>query len=91
MEVTQRKTIKWRDQLCKERSGREHLGGAAPWSMQSQRNKGAWSAMEKIQAKWSSKGPRPVGPGRPASPRFIPPSALLRQVSLLPSAFFLCA
>jgi hypothetical protein len=88
MEVTQGKTIKWKDQSCKQRSGREHLGGATSWSTRSQKNKGAWSALEKNRAKWSSRPPRPVGPGRPASPLFIPTGALLWQVSHSPSSLF---
>jgi hypothetical protein len=63
MEVTQSKTIKWKDQSCKQRSGQVYLSGATQWSMWSQSNEQAWSALEKIEAKWSSRPPRLVGPG----------------------------
>jgi hypothetical protein len=64
MEVTQSKTIKWRDQLCKQRSGREHLGGATPWSTRSPSNKGAWSALQKKSSQMEQQGPQA---GRPMS------------------------
>jgi hypothetical protein len=35
----------------KQRSGRERLEGATPWSMLSQRNKASMSALEKNQAR----------------------------------------
>jgi hypothetical protein len=66
MEVTHSKTIQWEIESCKQKSRRECLGGATPWSTRSQRNKGAWSALEKDGAGRSSRRPRPVGPGRPA-------------------------
>jgi hypothetical protein len=81
MEVTQSKTIKWKDQSCKQRSGREHLGGATPRSTRSQRNKASMSALEKTGAGRSSRPPRPVGPSRPFSPLLMSSGALLRQVS----------
>jgi single-stranded DNA-specific DHH superfamily exonuclease len=61
MEVTQSKTIKWRDQSSKKKSGREDLGGATPWSTRSQSNKGAWSALEKVEAERGGEDPRTAG------------------------------
>jgi hypothetical protein len=88
MEVTQSKTIKWRDQSCKQRSGREHLGDATPWSMQSQSNKASMSVLEKAGARRNREDPRTVGPGRPASPLFKTHGAPLRQVSHSSSSLF---
>jgi hypothetical protein len=57
MEVTKSKTIKWKDQSCKQRSGREHLYGATRWSTRSKSNKGGWSALEKIRASGAARTP----------------------------------
>jgi hypothetical protein len=73
--MTQSKEIKWETQSCKQRSGRESLDGPTPWSTQTQRNKGAWSALEKDRAKRSSRRPRLVGSGQSASPPFKSPGA----------------
>jgi hypothetical protein len=56
-------------------------GGATPWITRSQSNKGAWSALEKIEVERGREDPRPVGPGWPASPLLKPPGAPLRQAS----------
>jgi hypothetical protein len=49
--------------------------GETPWITRSQSNKGAWSALEKIEAKRGREEPRSVGPSRPASP-FLSPMVL---------------
>jgi hypothetical protein len=88
MEVTQSKVIKWETPSCKKMCGREHLDGATPWSMRSQSNKEAWSALEKAGAERGSKAPRPLCPGRAASPFILPLGARLPQVSHSSSSLF---
>ena len=61
MDMTQSKEIKWMDQSCKQRNGREHLGGETPWSTRSQSNKGAWSTLEKIEVGRGSEDPKKKG------------------------------
>jgi hypothetical protein len=61
--------------IMQARSGREHLGGATPWSTQSQSTKARMSALEKTKpgGAW-----RPLGPsaqaGRPSP--YLEPLAL---------------
>jgi hypothetical protein len=50
-----------------------------------------WVCWKKTGARRGKKPPRPAGPGRPASPLFKHPGALLRQVSCSSSTLFMCS
>jgi hypothetical protein len=76
--------------ICMRRSGQEHLGGATSWSTYSQSNKASMSVLEKNRARRSKKAPKPMGPGRTASPLFKASDAPLRQLSLPFSSLFVC-
>jgi hypothetical protein len=68
MDMTQSKGIKWKDQSYKQRSGRESLDGATSGARGHESHKGEIITLEKTEPGRSQRHPRPVGPGRPASP-----------------------
>jgi hypothetical protein len=68
MDMTQSKSIKWKDQQCKQRSGRERLGGATSGARGHESHKGEIIALKKIEPGRGTQPPGPVGPGRPACP-----------------------
>jgi hypothetical protein len=59
-------------------------------STYSQSNKASMSVLEKNRARRSKKAPKPMGPGRTASPLFKASDAPLRQLSLPFSSLFVC-
>jgi hypothetical protein len=91
MDMTQSKGIKWKDQKCKQMSGLESLGGATSGARGHDSHEGEIIMLEETEPGRSQSYPRPVGPGRLASPINGTPGARLLQASnsLLP--LFVCS